>query len=187
MKYKYWSWENYFTKKDIKNINNFIDNNFNCYEDPIYIATDKTNKNKKNVLVKCISYNKIKKYLKNLLETCLYVNKKNFGYDLFNSLDNGYCNLNIYSADKLQSYDWHIDAVPHPYEDIKFTILINLSMKPYEGGKFKIFDQYEKDVNELDKPGNVIMFKSYLNHKVTPIIKGERRTLAIFLNGPNFK
>ena len=182
MKYKYWYWENYFLKKEIKKINDFIEKSFDFYEDPVLGAKDK-----KNVLVKCISYNKIKKYLKNLLDNCFAINKKNFGYELFNSLEYNICNLNIYSADKLQSYDWHIDQTPAPYEDIKFTILINLSINSYEGGKFKIFDQDEIDVLELDKPGNVVMFKSFLNHKVTPVIKGERRTLVIFLNGPNFK
>jgi len=28
---------------------------------------------------------------------------------------------------------------------------------------------------------------SFVNHKVTPVINGERRTLALFLSGPNFK
>ena len=81
MKYKYWYWENYFLKKEIKKINDFIEKSFDFYEDPVLGAKDK-----KNVLVKCISYNKIKKYLKNLLDNCFAINKKNFGYELFNSL-----------------------------------------------------------------------------------------------------
>ena len=49
------------------------------------------------------------------------------------------------------------------------------------------FNQFEEEVVELNTPGNVIMFKSFINHKVSPVISGERRTLALFLSGPNFK
>jgi predicted 2-oxoglutarate/Fe(II)-dependent dioxygenase YbiX len=70
--------------------------------------------------------------------------------------------------------------------DIKLTVLINLSLKSYEGGKFCLWRGNETEVKELNTPGNAIMFKSNINHKVYPIIKGERRTLAIFIKGPRF-
>jgi PKHD-type hydroxylase len=187
MKYSYWSWTNVFSFNKIKKINNYIDNNFNFYENSSLAATDGRKKNKKNVLVKCITYSKVEKYLKSIVDFAYSINKKHFGYDLYPNLYDTCLNLNIYSADKLQEYDWHVDATSNPYEDIKFTILINLSMTPYEGGKFYIFNQNEEEVIELNTPGNVIMFKSFINHKVSPVISGERRTLAIFLSGPNFK
>ena len=187
MKYSYWSWTNMFSVNKIKKINSYIDNNFDFYENPSFAATDEINKNKKNVLVKCILYSKIEKYLKDMVDFSYSTNKKHFDYDLYPNLYDTYANLNIYSADKLQEYDWHVDSTPDPYEDIKFTILINLSMTPYDGGKFYIFNQFEEEVVELNTPGNVIMFKSFINHKVSPVISGERRTLALFLSGPNFK
>ena len=97
------------------------------------------------------------------------------------------CNLNIYSYKNLEKYDWHTDETNRELIDIKMTILINLSLKEYEGGNFYLFKGNEIEVKELNNPGNVVMFKSYVNHKVTPITKGERRTLAIFLYGPAFK
>ena len=80
-----------------------------------------------------------------------------------------------------------MDASPLPHMDIKLTILINLSTKKYEGGSFFIFKGKEKNIKELDEPGNILMLKSYLLHKVTPVTKGERRTLTIFLKGPSFR
>ena len=60
--------------------------------------------------------------------------------------------------------------------------------KKYEGGQFKIMTASEPwHVKELDKPGNMIMFRSHILHKVEPVTKGERKTLTIFLLGPNFK
>ena len=45
----------------------------------------------------------------------------------------------------------------------------------------------ETHLKELDKPGSALMFKSHILHKVTPVTKGERRTLTIFLKGPAFR
>ena len=35
-------------------------------------------------------------------------------------------------------------------------------------------------------PGSAILFKSYLHHKVTPVTKGERKSLTYFMEGPAF-
>jgi PKHD-type hydroxylase len=60
-------------------------------------------------------------------------------------------------------------------------------MEQYEGGQFQLFNTNEYEVKELNIPGNVVMFKSYINHRVLPVTKGQRRTLAIFLKGPKFR
>ena len=66
-------------------------------------------------------------------------------------------------------------------------MLINVSTKKYEGGDFYICAGKEKHIKELNEPGNILMLKSHLLHKVTPVTKGERRTLTIFLKGPSFR
>jgi predicted 2-oxoglutarate/Fe(II)-dependent dioxygenase YbiX len=70
---------------------------------------------------------------------------------------------------------------------MKFTILINISDKKYTGGKFKLFVGSEFEAPELNTSGNMIMFKSYTNHRVEKVLTGERKTLAIFIKGPSFK
>jgi len=32
----------------------------------------------------------------------------------------------------------------------------------------------------------MLVFKSYLVHRVTPVLKGARKTLTVFLTGPKF-
>ena len=186
-KFDFVCWENIFSEKEIKNLNNFIEKNYDFIENKEQSATDEKKETKKNALVKCISYFKIKKFIKNLIYQYISFNNKYIGYHLYNHLDNDCCNLNIYSHKNFQEYDWHIDGDLEPFSDIKLTVLINLSIKPYTGGNFFIFNNTQYEIPGLNKPGNMIMFKSFLNHKVMPVITGERRTLSIFLKGPAFK
>ena len=45
----------------------------------------------------------------------------------------------------------------------------------------------ENEIKQLNIPGNAIMLKSHLNHKVLPVTKGERNTLTFFICGPKFR
>ena len=72
--------------------------------------------------------------------------------------------------------------------DIKFTILINVSEKKYEGGQFKIMtDSKPWHVKELDQPGSMIMFRSHILHKVEPVTSGKRYSLVKWTLGENWK
>jgi PKHD-type hydroxylase len=42
-------------------------------------------------------------------------------------------------------------------------------------------------VPELKEPGSLLVFPSYIQHRVTPVTKGERVTISRWLSGPNFK
>jgi predicted 2-oxoglutarate/Fe(II)-dependent dioxygenase YbiX len=187
VEYDYWFWDNILTKEKIKNLNNFIDKNFDCFQDKEEGAKDRDGKYKKEANVKCIKYGKIKDYIKELEYNFIGINNKHFGFELHPHLDFDYVNFNTYSFENAGNYDWHTDNDYNNYQSVKLTVLVNLSTKIYSGGEFLIFNGGEYQVKELNKPGNMIMFRSYLSHKVTPITSGERKTLAIFLKGPKFK
>jgi hypothetical protein len=184
--YDYWFWNNLFDYKKIKEINELIDKNFDKYQEENFHAKDNEGNSKKHAVVKVISFKKIKNLIHDSKETFISSAKLNFGYNVFDVTDDQECNLNIYSSSNSGSYDWHIDSSRSDMYDIKLTVLINLSLESYEGGKFCLWIGNETEVKELNTPGNAIMFKSNINHKVYPIIKGERRTLAIFIKGPRF-
>jgi predicted 2-oxoglutarate/Fe(II)-dependent dioxygenase YbiX len=186
-KFNYWYWNNLLNNKDIKKINKFIECNFDFFEKEEDKANDNLNPNKKTSTVKIIYFKKIKHLIEDVIEKSINVSRINFGYDIWYPSNMDTCNLNIYSYKNLEKYDWHTDETNRELIDIKMTILINLSLKKYEGGNFYLFKGNEIEVKELNNPGNVIMFKSHVNHKVTPVTKGERRTLALFLYGPAFK
>jgi len=114
-----------------------------------------------------------------------YVNESHFGFDVYPFNDHDTCLLNIYKPDG--EYDYHTDHSRNDVFDIKLTVLANLSTQDFEGGDFKIFNGGEYDVPGFRPSGSILIFKSYLSHKVSPIISGERRSLTIFTRGPHLK
>lgn len=54
----------------------------------------------------------------------------------------------------------------------------------YEGGELQI-NTGKVLVAEKEK-GTVIIFPSYLLHRVTPVTKGIRRSLVLWIEGPAF-
>lgn len=179
--FQFWYRQSFFNKDEIKSMNEFVENNFDDYEEKTkanYIDT-------KNALTKCISYGKIKNFLCDLIEYYYAINSEHFGYDLYPMNNNFSVNYNIYN--KNSEYKWHNDVCNDLNYDIKFTILINVSENYYTGGQFQLFDAGECTLNTFNNPGDTLMFKSDLFHRVTPIENGERKTLAIFLRGPKFR
>ena len=179
-KCNYWYWEGY---KDFKKLNKFIDKNFDGFQDKDKAASSVA----KTSVVKIIYYRKIKHMVEGIVENCIQSARLNFGYEVDYPAGDDSCNLNIYPHNNLDAYEWHVDESRNPFQDIKLTVLINLSVKKYEGGDFYLWKNEEEKVEPLNTPGNILMFKSYINHKVSPVTKGERRTLTIFLKGPAFK
>jgi PKHD-type hydroxylase len=85
-------------------------------------------------------------------------------------------------------YEWHVDNdinFEHepPVRKISMTCLLSPESE-FEGGDL-----------ELMKPGNVaklkqghaIFFASFINHRVKPVITGNRKSLVMWFGGPSFK
>jgi len=84
-------------------------------------------------------------------------------------------------------YDWHTDSGPNT-NPRKLSIVIQLSdPKDYEGCELTFLNQTDEFTKELKKQGSLIIFPSYLAHKVIPLIKGKRYSLVCWVGGPNFK
>ena len=184
--YQHWTWLNVISPEESKDLVNFINSNYNEIEDKSLGATTEEGVSKKNLNCKQISYYKIKDKLNFILDRAYAINNHNFGFSLYPKNDYDVLNLNTYNENVKASYDWHVDESSDFVSDIKLTVLINLSTQNYEGGKFSLFHTNEFTLPEFDKPGTMIMFKSHMNHKVSPVTKGERISLAAFLRGPRF-
>jgi PKHD-type hydroxylase len=87
-----------------------------------------------------------------------------------------------------QHYKWHTDtfALSGAPTDRKVTAVCLMSdVTEFEGGQFQM-----RLYNEYDAPlekGTIIAFPSILEHRVTPVISGLRKSATIWLNGPRFK
>jgi PKHD-type hydroxylase len=90
----------------------------------------------------------------------------------------------VYNSDDLGYYDWHIDMGPSK-ANRKLSLVCNLTdPNEYEGGELQL-NTGEVLVPERDK-GTVIIFPSYILHRVTPVTRGIRRTLVLWIEGPSF-
>lgn len=113
------------------------------------------------------------------------LNKRMFGLDLWNEPPLA-MNLNIYN--KNQEYPYHRDKnSPGETSDVKLTAILNVSQETYTGGDFSLFLGDEKVIPEINETGTLLIFPSYLYHKVSPVTSGQRLTLSAWLEGPNWK
>lgn len=81
--------------------------------------------------------------------------------------------------------DWHVDIGPTNTSTRKISIVILLSdEKTYDGGKLIWFPQ-SKDFPPLQ--GSVILFPSYMPHRVEPVTRGTRYSFVTWLHGPAFR
>jgi predicted 2-oxoglutarate/Fe(II)-dependent dioxygenase YbiX len=181
MRYSYFSWKKLFSEKQIKDINKKIKNNFVEGDDNHWGATKKAK-------VNFFKLKTLTNELEDLFQRIYSVNNYHFGYSLYQNTIYDLLNYNVYNAKDKAEYDWHKDIALKEFSDMKFTLLINLSEKKYEGGEFWLLEGAEPYiVKEFSEPGDVLLFKSEILHKVSPVKKGERISLAYFLEGPKFR
>jgi PKHD-type hydroxylase len=119
---------------------------------------------------------------------------KQSGWDYtYNTVEN--FQFTIYNEN--QFYDWHADYHPSQIDNTgvrKISLSISLSdPKDYEGGslEFIVEDTPEKRrpivCNELTPRGSMVVFPSFVMHKVNPVTKGTRYSLVMWHRGPKWK
>ena len=85
-------------------------------------------------------------------------------------------------------YDWHMDndvlgKHEPPVRKISMTLLLS-DPSTFEGGELEFMQNGKK---AKLKQGQAIFFASWLQHRVKPVIKGERKSLVMWFGGPSFK
>tara|TARA_R100001443_G_scaffold98599_1_gene105640 strand:- start:378 stop:989 length:612 start_codon:yes stop_codon:yes gene_type:complete len=84
-------------------------------------------------------------------------------------------------------YDWHIDygyKIPQNELSRKLSFSLGISEKDeYEGGELILKMSLDEQTIKLDK-GEIIVFPSWMLHKVTPVTKGKRRVIVGWGLGP---
>jgi PKHD-type hydroxylase len=115
------------------------------------------------------------------------ISNENFKFDIFDVKDDNYLAYNTYSEKNKSEYGWHSDLNKGNNNHFKLTVLLNISTVNYVGGFFELFLNKPLHIKQFDKTGCMLIFPTYLQHRVTPVIQGERNTLALWLEGPRFK
>ena len=85
-------------------------------------------------------------------------------------------------------YDWHMDcdvnmAHEPPVRKISMTLLLNDPLE-FEGGDLEIMSPGK---SKKLKQGHAMIFASFLNHRVTPVIRGVRQSLVVWFGGTPFR
>jgi len=103
-----------------------------------------------------------------------------------------------------QFYDWHQDAYNKPYPDDgnpnrtgkirKLSIIVTLvDGSEYDGGDLQMNFRHKakideiKTITEIRPKGSVIVFPSYIFHRVTPVTRGTRYSLVNWNIGYPYK
>lgn len=120
------------------------------------------------------------------------VNEEYYNFDL-----NGYdfVQYSEYYANENGHYDYHIDMmmdmIPQKdydflYRKLSFSLCLNQQDTDYFGGDFKIKTGAE-DVSVKLNRGDMLLFPSFILHKVEPVTEGVRKSLVGWVVGPKFR
>ena len=90
--------------------------------------------------------------------------------------------------DKVGShYDWHVDIGKDAASMRKLSLTVMLSdADEYEGGEFEFMLGGQSTDIISSRKGKVLLFPSYMMHRVRPVTKGISRSLVIWISGPPF-
>ncbi len=93
-----------------------------------------------------------------------------------------------YHASDSGHYDWHQDIGPGDASLRKISLTVQLTDSDlYEGGDLEIWQGGEVRDKTPRGSGIVIIFPSYMMHRVTPVTKGVRRSLVLWVGGEHYK
>jgi PKHD-type hydroxylase len=120
--------------------------------------------------------------------------------NFYNFILNGYESFQYteYDASEKGEYNFHMDTGfgskqndnHYMYETRKLSLVMCLNRPgiDFEGGQFYMNTGSEKEAFEVEmKKGRIIVFPSFLIHRVAPVTKGKRKSLVVWVMGPKFR
>ena len=129
---------------------------------------------------------------KMLEELIVQANSNFFNFNIIGSME--YIQYTEYYDFEQGNYSWHrdggVDEPPNSaYRKLSLTIQLS-DPSEYEGGDLEIsIPQPEKNLilKAPKEKGKVIIFPSYMWHRVTPVTKGVRKSLVWWVGGTPFR
>jgi PKHD-type hydroxylase len=114
-------------------------------------------------------------------------NKEFFNFDISSLHEN--LQYTEYDESYQGRYDWHFDVGEGPLNcGRKLSVSIQLSdPSEYDGGDLQFSLDGDRTVIAEKDQGTMIIFPSYLRHRVTPVTRGARRSLVTWITGPPFR
>jgi PKHD-type hydroxylase len=113
-------------------------------------------------------------------------NRTNFGVDIVAPFD---LQFTEYLGSAKGKYDWHQDVWLESDRcyDRKLSLVVQLSEPAdYDGGNFEFFG-IKSPAETFAPRGSLLIFPSFLQHRVSPVVRGMRRSLVSWVEGPRWR
>lgn len=124
---------------------------------------------------------------KRILNMVSKINLESFNFDI-SGIDED-IQYTEYDESYTGHYIWHTDIGKYASSNCrKISVSIQLSdPTEYEGGELQI-GEYDSNLAKIDKAiGSAVIFPSFKRHQVTPVTRGRRCCLVVWVSGPPFR
>lgn len=113
-----------------------------------------------------------------MINLALGVNQQSLGFELEDTEE-----LQFLAYGPGQHYDWHVDIGPNELSRRKLSAVAVLSSPAaYDGGELEFQFGDRPEVTNRNQ-GSMVVFPSYVLHRVRPVSRGRRFSLALWLRG----
>ena len=150
----------------------------------VLLPVGKYDTKKRITTISWIPFKDMPEMYRDIEATMLKANNNHFGFEGMQLTEPGQFTHYLTGG----FYEWHMDndvAGKHqpPVRKISMTLLLS-DPSTFEGGELEIMS---KGKTAKLKQGQAMFFASWLQHRVKPVTKGERKSLVMWFGGPSFK
>lgn len=185
--YPFLTWENGFSEEELDIIVDYCDNNLQISKAAISgVSTDVDYSKIRRSNTGWLTYNQNTQWIYDRLSyIARNLNAKFYNFDLFGFVED--MQYTVYDSAEEGHYGWHVDLSNTSVSPRKFTMVLQLtSPDDYEGGEIQLLNSTVEEV-VIKQRGLVCAFPSWTLHRVTPVTKGIRKTLVVWVAGPSFR
>lgn len=188
--YPYVFWDDAFTDEEIQKLIEYCEGE----ELEEGIVFGGLNENIRKSKIKFFDYGNIDLhwFFHRMNEVIRLINNRWYGFDL-----NGYGEFQYttYDASRKEHYDFHTDmgfgelkSPENMYEPRKLslTLTLNTPVIDFKGGDFEIQLGHKEPLVCPQQKGRILAFPSFLLHRVTPVLEGNRKSIVIWVTGPKW-
>lgn len=184
-------WENFLSNEDIKTILSLREWHMSKQAEigpETTLASGVVDKNIRNSRISWMGYNEETVNIwSKILNAVNLVNHQYFHYDLSGCHEPA--QLTLYDSNNQEHYNWHTDSsltdnnVPRK---LSMSLLLS-DCSEFTGGELELLVNSDQPVQLNQVRGRAWFFPSHTIHRVTPVTSGIRRSLVLWIGGPNFK
>lgn len=124
-----------------------------------------------------------------LAREALLINKMFYNFDIRGALEDAqFLKYEIFEDAGPGMFNWHRDTSGNGIRNRKISMIVQLSDGgDYDGAKLQFDDNARFIECPEDGQGTLITFASWHSHRITPITRGTRYSLVLWITGPPFR